>query len=131
MNPVICYFISSVISLASLPGVPAEKLTFGARQITTELVGQKYSLCDGGKPVEVTIISVDAPTTGIQIGPFEFKSKKTVVKTKVVMGGKEYYGTGKAKTNLAPGLQAAWAVEFLEAAYESAATNSIVKVNNQ
>jgi predicted dehydrogenase len=39
--------------------------------------------------------------------------------------------TGKAKTNLAPGLQAAWAVEFLEAAYESAATNSIVKVNNQ
>jgi predicted dehydrogenase len=39
--------------------------------------------------------------------------------------------TGKAKTNLAPGLQAAWAVEFLEAAYESAATNSIVKVKNQ
>jgi hypothetical protein len=29
---------------------------------------------------------------------------------------------------LAPGLQAAWAVEFLEAAYESASTNSIVKV---
>ena len=101
MNPVICYFISSVISLASLPGVPAEKLTFGARQITTELVGQKYALCDDGKPVEVTILSVDAPTTGIQIGPFEFKSKKTIVKTKVVMNGKEYYGIGKAKTNVA------------------------------
>jgi hypothetical protein len=28
-------------------------------------------------------------------------------------------------------LQAAWAVEFLEAAYESAATNTIVKVKNQ
>jgi len=41
------------------------------------------------------------PTTGIQIGPFEFKSKKTVVKTKVVMNGKEYYGIGKAKTNVA------------------------------
>ena len=36
--------------------------------------------------------------------------------------------TGKAEINLAPGLQAAWAVEFLEAAYESASTNSIVKV---
>ncbi|MBM3691607.1 MAG: Gfo/Idh/MocA family oxidoreductase [Actinobacteria bacterium] len=36
--------------------------------------------------------------------------------------------TGKAKINLAPGLQAAWAVEFLEAAYKSASTNSIVKV---
>ena len=39
--------------------------------------------------------------------------------------------TGKAKTNLGPGLQAAWAVEFIEAAYESAATNTIVKVKNQ
>jgi predicted dehydrogenase len=39
--------------------------------------------------------------------------------------------TGKARINLAPGLQAAWAVEFMEAAYESAATHSIVKVNNQ
>ena len=39
--------------------------------------------------------------------------------------------TGKAKINLAPGLQAAWAVEFLEAAYESAATKTIVKVKNQ
>jgi hypothetical protein len=36
--------------------------------------------------------------------------------------------TGKAKINLAPGLQAAWAVEFLEAAYKSASTNSIIKV---
>lgn len=36
--------------------------------------------------------------------------------------------TGKAEVNLAPGLHAAWAVEFLEAAYESAATNSIVKI---
>lgn len=101
MNAVVCYFISSVISLATLPGVPAEKLTFGARQITTELVGQKYSLCDDGKPVEVTIISVDAPTTGIQIGPFEFKSKKTIVKSKVIIDGKEYFGTGIAKTNVA------------------------------
>jgi predicted dehydrogenase len=38
--------------------------------------------------------------------------------------------TGKAKVNLAPGLQAAWAVDFLEAAYKSAETNSIVKVRN-
>jgi predicted dehydrogenase len=38
--------------------------------------------------------------------------------------------TGKALVNLAPGLQAAWAVDFLEAAYKSAATNSIVKVQN-
>jgi predicted dehydrogenase len=38
--------------------------------------------------------------------------------------------TGKAQVNLAPGLQAAWAVEFIEAAYESVATKSIVQVRN-
>lgn len=38
--------------------------------------------------------------------------------------------TGKTQINLGPGLQSAWAVEFLEAAYESAATKSIVKVIN-
>lgn len=38
--------------------------------------------------------------------------------------------TGKTQINLAPGLQSAWAVEFLEAAYESVATKSIVKVRN-
>jgi hypothetical protein len=96
----ICYFIASVISLAQLPGVPAEKLTFGARQITTELVGDKYALCDNGQPISVEILSVEAPTTGVRIGPFEFKSKKTVVKTKVVIDGKEYIGIGKAKTNV-------------------------------
>jgi hypothetical protein len=38
--------------------------------------------------------------------------------------------TGKTQINFAPGLQSAWAVEFLEAAYESAATKSIVQVRN-
>jgi hypothetical protein len=100
MNIITCYVVASVMSLASLPGVPSQKLTFGARQITTELVGQKYSLCDDGSPIEVTILSVEAPTQGVRIGPFEFKSKKTIVKTKIVMNGKEYYGIGKAKTNV-------------------------------
>lgn len=36
--------------------------------------------------------------------------------------------TGKAQVNLSPGLQAAWAVEFLEAAYKSAASQEIVKI---
>jgi predicted dehydrogenase len=38
--------------------------------------------------------------------------------------------TGKTQINFGPGLQSAWAVEFLEAAYESAATKSIVQVRN-
>ena len=46
MDTLLCYFISSVITLAHMNGVPDTKLTYGAKQIVTELVNDKYALCD-------------------------------------------------------------------------------------
>ncbi len=100
MNTIVCYFISSVITLAHMNGVPDTKLTYGAKQIVTELVNDKYALCDDGRPVTVEILSIEAPTKGIRVGPFEFKQKKTVVKTKITMDGKEYFGEGTNKTSV-------------------------------
>ena len=100
MNTIVCYFISSVITLAHMNGVPDTKLTYGAKQIVTELVNDKYALCDNGKPVTVEILSIEAPTKGIRVGPFEFKQKKTVVKTKITIDGKEYFGEGANKTSV-------------------------------
>ena len=100
MNTIVCYFISSVITLAHMNGVPDTKLTYGAKQIVTELVNDKYALCDNGRPVTVEILSIEAPTKGIRVGPFEFKQKKTVVKTKITIDGKEYFGEGTNKTSV-------------------------------
>ena len=100
MDTLLCYFISSVITLAHMNGVPDTKLTYGAKQIVTELVNDKYALCDDGRPVTVEILSIEAPTKGIRVGPFEFKQKKTVVKTKITMDGKEYFGEGTNKTSV-------------------------------
>ena len=100
MNTIVCYFISSVITLAHMNGVPDTKLTYGAQQIVTELVNDKYALCDNGRPVTVEILSIEAPTKGIRVGPFEFKQKKTIVKTKITMDGKEYFGEGSNKTSV-------------------------------
>lgn len=100
MDTLLCYFISSVITLAHMNGVPDTKLTYGAKQIVTELVNDKYTLCDNGRPVTVEILSIEAPTKGIRVGPFEFKQKKTVVKTKITMDGKEYFGEGSNKTSV-------------------------------
>lgn len=101
MNTLICYFVAAVTSLASMNGVDEKKLTYGIRQITEDMIQEKYQLCPDGKPVEVVILSIEAPTQGLRIGPFEFKSKKTIVKSKVIIDGKEYFGTGIAKTNVA------------------------------
>ena len=100
MNTIVCYFISSVITLAHMNGVPDTKLTYGAKQIVTELVNDKYALCDNGRPVTVEILSIEAPTKGIRVGPFEFKQKKTIVKTKITIDGREYFGVGSNKTSV-------------------------------
>ena len=95
---ILCYFVASVISLAKLDGVDQNRLEFGVRQMTEELISDKYSLCPKGNPIEVQIVSIEAPTKGIQVGPFEFKQKKTIVTAKVLIDGKEYVGIGTNKT---------------------------------
>ena len=101
MNTVICYFVASVMSMASIAGIPEEKFTFGVRQITEEVLGDQAPLCPDGSPVYVVVNEIKAPTQGIRIGPFEFKQKKTFVTVTVTKDGKEYVGVGTAKMNVA------------------------------
>ena len=101
MNPIVCYFVASVMSLASINGIEQEKFTFGVRQITEEIVGQQAPLCPDGSPIYVVVEEIKAPTQGIRIGPFEFKQKKTYVTVKVTKDSKESVGVGTAKMNVA------------------------------
>lgn len=101
MNPITCYFVASVISMASIAGVSQEKFSFGVRQITEEVLAESSPLCPDGSPVYVTVDEIKAPTQGVRIGPFEFKQKKTYVTVTVTKDGKQYVGTGTAKMNVA------------------------------
>ena len=101
MNPIVCYFVASVMSLASINGIEQEKFTFGVRQITEEIVGQQAPLCPDGSPIYVVVEEIKAPTQGIRVGPFEFKQKKTYVTVKVTKDGKESVGVETAKMNVA------------------------------
>ena len=101
MSPIVCYFVASVMSMASIAGIPEEKFTFGVRQITEDIVGQEAPLCPGGSPIYVTVESIKAPTQGVRIGPFEFKQKKTFVTVTVTKDGKQSVGVGTAKMNVA------------------------------
>jgi hypothetical protein len=101
MNPIVCYFVASVLSLASIKDIPEEKFTFGVRQITEEIVGQEAPLCPDGSPIYVVVNEIKAPTQGVRIGPFEFKQKKTFVTVTVTKDGVESVGVGTAKMNIA------------------------------
>jgi hypothetical protein len=97
METILCYFVASVISLASLKGIEEEKFTFGVKQITEELVAEEAPLCEDGEPIYVTVESIKAPTQGIQIGPFKIKQKKTTVTVLIKKDGEELRGEGVAK----------------------------------
>jgi hypothetical protein len=45
----------------------------------------------------VNILSIEAPSIGINIGPFMIKKKITEVKTEIIIDGKVYNGFGSAK----------------------------------
>jgi hypothetical protein len=69
-------------------------------QLTEELVGDKFTICQDGLPINVAITSIEAPTVGINIGPFMIKKKTTTVKVIVVKDNIEYTGEGSANLSV-------------------------------
>ncbi len=97
------YTVKGVENKTENPDLSSKKLTFGVKQITEELLSNKVSLCQDGKPVVVNILSIEAPSVGINIGPFMIKKKITEVKTEVIMNGMRYEGFGVAKLSVKAG----------------------------
>jgi hypothetical protein len=103
LNAQDCYTVTEVKNKTENPDLSSKKFTFGVKQITEELLSTKYSLCDSGLPVIVNITSIEAPSVGINIGPFMIKKKITEVKTEVVINGNTYTGFGEAKLSVNAG----------------------------
>jgi hypothetical protein len=95
-----CYKVDKVFASVDAPEMNSNRVIFGVRQITEEVLSEKYSICQDGSPVTVEIFSIEAPTTGISIGPFTATKKETIVKIKITKDGKEYIGEGTAKTTV-------------------------------
>ena len=95
-----CYSVKHVESRANIEGISPKRFTLGVKQITEEVISEKYSICENGDSVSVIVESIEAPTTGIAIGPFEMKRKVTIVTTKIIINGKEYVGVGESKIDV-------------------------------
>ena len=95
-----CYTVTNVENKTENPDLSSKRFTFGVKQITEELVSNKFTICQDGKPIVVYITSIEAPSIGINIGPFMFKKKITEVKTQVVIDEKTLEGFGSAKLSV-------------------------------
>jgi hypothetical protein len=98
-----CYTVKSVENKTENPDLSSKRFTFGVKQITEELISDKLNLCEDGSTIVVNILSIEAPSVGINIGPFMIKKKITEVKTQVIFDGKVLDGFGVAKLSVKAG----------------------------
>ena len=95
-----CYTVKAVTTEVEMEEISQRRITFGIKQMMEDIISDKYDLCVDGKPVEVQVTSIEAPTTGIEIGPWTKVSKKTIVTLLVYMDGKIIEVEGKAKSTV-------------------------------
>jgi len=95
-----CYTVKAVTTEVEMEEISQRRITFGIKQMMEDIISDKYDLCLDGKPVEVQVTSIEAPTTGIEIGPWTKVSKKTIVTLLVYMDGKIIEVEGKAKSTV-------------------------------
>jgi hypothetical protein len=95
-----CYTVKAVTTTVEMEEISQRRITFGIKQMMEDVISDKYDLCLDGKPVEVKVTSIEAPTTGISIGPWTKVSKKTIVTLLVYIDGKIIEVEGKAKSTV-------------------------------
>jgi ribosomal protein S1 len=95
-----CYRVTKVITLVEAPEMKKERILFGIKQMTEEILSEKVSICEDGTPVEVEIMSIEAPSTSTSFGPFAKEKKETIVKLRIIIGKDDYWGQGKANVTV-------------------------------
>lgn len=95
-----CYTVREITNKTQNEALSSKRYVFGIKQMTEEILSEKYSICLDGKTVNVNILSIEAPTVGINIGPFMIRKKETIVITEVIMDGVSYVGEGSAKLSV-------------------------------
>ena len=95
-----CYKVTEIKSSVDAPEMKKERVVFGIKQITEEVLSENFDLCQDGRPIVVEIVSIEAPTVGVSIGPFMKVSKDTEVKVKITKDGEDFEGVGRSKTSV-------------------------------
>ena len=95
-----CYTVKSVTTEVEMEEISQRRIIFGIKQMMEDVISDRYDLCLDGKPVKVKVTSIEAPTTGISIGPWTKVSKKTIVTLLVYIDGKIIEVEGKAKSTV-------------------------------
>jgi hypothetical protein len=91
--------VNSVTTKVDAPEMNTTRVIFGIKQITEEVLSEKYSLCEQNAiPVMVEIIRVGTPSTTFRIAGVGAATETTQILLKLHFGDKIIDGMGESAT---------------------------------
>ena len=94
-----CVKVDSVYSTMKIKEFKDRNILFGVKQITEEVLSEKYSLCDNNATsVKVEITRVGTPSTSFRIAGVGAATETTQILLKLHFGDKIIDGIGESET---------------------------------
>jgi hypothetical protein len=95
-----CIRIEKVYSTAKLKELGSRDITFGIKQITEDLLSEKYCLNESGIPLDVEVFYFGIPKSTLRIAGVEKTNQVTQVGIRFYYNGETYEGYGESDTEV-------------------------------
>lgn len=95
-----CLTVDSVYSTAKFKDLGKRDIRFGVKQITEDLLSEKYCISENGKDVDVEIFFFGLPKTTIRIVGIEKTNQITQVGVRIYYDDKKYEAYGESDTEI-------------------------------
>jgi hypothetical protein len=95
-----CLTVDSVYSTAKFKDLGKRDIRFGVKQMTEDMLSEKYCISESGKDVDVDIFFFGLPKTTIRIVGVEKTNQITQVGVRIYYEGKTYEAYGESDTEI-------------------------------
>ena len=95
-----CLSVDSVYSTAKFKDLGKRDIRFGIKQMTEDMLSEKYCITESGLPVHVEVFFFGLPKTTLRIAGVEKTNQITQVGVRVYYDSKTYEAYGESDTEI-------------------------------
>ena len=95
-----CLTVDSVYSSAKFKDLGKRDIRFGVKQMTEDMLSEKYCVSDSGALVDVEVFFFGLPKTTVRIVDVEKTNQITQVGVRIHYDGKKYEAYGESDTEI-------------------------------
>jgi hypothetical protein len=92
--------VDTVYSTAKLRELGNRDIRFGIKQITEDILSEKYTLSDEGEPIKIEVFYFGIPKHTLRIAGIENTKTITQVGVRLHYKGNKYEGIGESETEI-------------------------------